>query len=198
MTDFDLLTEINGADDEGNSKVSCTLAFINILPSGEVITLNTVTTIYGYIYSDIKTTKILSSGHGNISTIKLIFDSVDDADFNSFVELCDKKFNMCGNIDDVNNGTPMLVLYISPLSDFTKQMMVLDCSYSVIPMKDNLLCCIQFIVNSDNIVFNEVSEEDMDEIINSTANELEQLNDNNTYEEDYDDEDNSETIHRFY
>lgn len=211
MTEFELLSAINGADEEGNPKTSCTLALVNIYPNGDAETIDTYTSLYTYVYTDIKATKLLSAhSMGDISTIKVLFNDTEDNafEYNQFLNLCNKKFLMSEEIDDVNAPIPALVLYITPLSDFTTQLMAIDCSYTVIPITDNISAGIQFVVSTENIVFNEVPEEFIDEIIGNTVNDIEAegllYNYEDEYADDYMDEEEADkeidedTIHKFY
>lgn len=163
MTEREFYQEVEGRDKNGMSNAMISLSIL--YPNEEdVAEQRTFSTLDGAAYF-----AIMPDG---LSMIDVMFENYTDFDYIQLGDVCEEYFNLLSEANSNGTEIPSLVLSIAPKGDFSSIMTAMNCVWSYIPVSATKMCSgIRFIVQTGNLNFLEMTEEQADAILDELDDE---------------------------
>lgn len=166
MTEREFYNQIEGRNEDEQAKAMITASIV--LTSNdeeEVAALDNISVFDGAVY--------LAVEPNNLSMIDVMFDEPTDYEYLQLGQMLEK-FNEV--LRAYNNGKcsePLLTLTICRQNDVSAVLTVVNAVWSYIPTSPDKVCTgIRFIVLSDNLHFTELTDEQIDLILDEVGEEM--------------------------
>lgn len=166
MTDEEFYKRIEGRNEDETAKAMVSLSIITIGDSDDDIQCSDNVSVYdGAVY--------LAVSPNNLSMIDVMFDEPTDFDYLQVGGICEKFSQMLSDYNAFGGRLPMLNIVICEQGDFQSSLNVLNAVWSYIPTSADKICTgVRLIALTDNLNFVELTDEQVDTVLDEVGDDL--------------------------